>query len=206
MKISSSRVFKFLLVIVTILSLDIVTKYLVHEYVPLMMWSAPIYPYGGMPVFENILGIDLSINHVTNRGGPWGVVSSHHTSLLLLRIFAIFCISMHLLFFNKIKFREIPLCMIIAGAFGNVLDSFFYGHVIDMIHFVFWGYSFAVFNIADASISIGVMMMLIQACIHKINSNREKVSEEMPIVETPIYNRPDHYSVDKISHDDNLPY
>ena len=200
MTITRARMFKLLLIILAILAVDIITKYLVHQNVPLSMWSAPIYPYGGVPVFENILGIDLSINHVTNRGGPWGVVSTHHTSLLILRIFAIFCISIHLLFFNQIKFREIPLCMVIAGAFGNVLDSFFYGHVIDMIHFVFWGYSFAVFNIADSVISVGVALMLTQACWQKWSSNRKRISQDTP------FNPMDNYPLDKISHHDNQPY
>jgi signal peptidase II len=210
-----ARVWKLLLVILVILAIDIFTKYLVHENVPLMMWSAPIYPYGGIPVFHNLLGIDLVINHVTNRGGPWGMVSSHHTSLLMLRIFAILCISIHLMFFNQIKFREVPLCMIIAGALGNVLDSFFYGHVIDMIHFVFWGYSFAVFNVADASISIGVMVMLLQACLHKILSQKKKKpasSTSSSMAESPMYNSPDYmtsshpYPLETHSRDDNLPY
>lgn len=167
MTMTRARALRLLCFTLLILLMDVITKYFVHEYVPLMMWSAPVYPYGGIPVFANVLGIDLSINHVTNRGGPWGVVSSHHHSLLVMRVFAIFCISIHLLFFNQVRFREIPLCMVIAGAVGNVLDSFFYGHVIDMIHFVFWGHSFAVFNVADASISLGVALMLIQACWKK---------------------------------------
>ena len=136
------------------------------------MWSAPIYPYGGLPVFENLLGIDLSIAHVTNRGGPWGIVSSHHTHLLLVRIFAILCLIVHLLVFNEKKTREIPLALVISGAIGNVLDSFFYGHVIDMIHFVFWGYSFPVFNIADSLICSGVGFLLLHACIEKYLENK----------------------------------
>lgn len=200
MTISIARMFRLLLVIFAILLVDFVTKYIVHHGVPITMWSAPVYPYGGIPVFQNFLGIDLSINHVTNRGGPWGVVSSHHTSLLILRIFAIFCISIHLLFFNQIKFREIPLCMIIGGALGNVLDSFFYGHVIDMIQFVFWGHPFAVFNVADACISIGVGLMLVQACLHKWLSNRRQK------LQTHQFDTTDSYPLDKISSHDNHPY
>ena len=167
MTISPARAFRLFLYVGILLALDIVTKALTHANVALMMWSAPIYPYGGIPVFENILGIDLSINHVTNRGGPWGIVASHHTTLVALRIFAIFCLCGHLVFFNQIKFRQVPLCMIIAGALGNVIDSFLYGHVIDMIHFMLWGYSFPVFNFADASICIGIGLLLIHACVQK---------------------------------------
>ncbi|MBM3192515.1 MAG: signal peptidase II, partial [Chlamydiae bacterium] len=165
-------------------------KAIVHYNIPLMLWSAPIYPYGGVPVFEDILGVDLSINHVTNRGGPWGVVASHHGALVLVRLFAIACLWGHLLFFNQIKFRQIPLVMIIAGAMGNVLDSFLYGHVIDMIHFVFWGYSFPVFNVADALICVGVGSLMLHACIQKWKLKKEKpLSLEEPAIEQSPFDR-----------------
>ena len=172
MTLSLERAFKLLMLILAFLGLDAFTKFLVHEYIPLSMWSAPIYPYGGVPVFENFCGIDLCLAHVTNRGGPWGVVSSHHETLVVLRLFAIVCLIGHLLFFNEKKIRQLPLALIIAGALGNVLDSFFYGHVIDMIHFVFWGHSFAVFNLADACISCAVIFLLLQACFEKWKSSR----------------------------------
>jgi signal peptidase II len=178
MTLTLERACKLLALILALLGLDALSKFLIHEYVPLTMWSAPIYPYGGVPVFENILGIDLSLAHVTNRGGPWGIVSSHHGPLVALRIFAIFCIVGHLLFFNEKKIREIPLAMIIAGAVGNVMDSFFYGHVIDMIHFVFWGHSFAVFNLADAFISVAVAFLLVHACIEKWMSTRAPLHKD----------------------------
>lgn len=174
MTLSFRDLLKLLALSLAIIGSDGVLKYFIHENVAVSMWSAPIYPYGGIGVFENILGIDLVITHVTNTGGPWGAMASHHGSLLILRVFAVLCLIGHLLFFNQIRFRQIPLVMIIAGAVGNILDSFFYGHVIDMLHFVFWGHSFAVFNIADASISLGITALLVHACVCKWLENRCK--------------------------------
>jgi signal peptidase II len=53
------------------------------------------------------------------------------------------------------------LALIIAGALGNVLDIFFYGHVVDMFHFVLWGYQYPVFNVADSSIFCGVLLYIV---------------------------------------------
>jgi signal peptidase II len=50
--------------------------------------------------------------------------------------------------------------LIIAGGIGNILDYFIYGHVVDMFHFILWGYSFPVFNVADASIFMGIVSLL----------------------------------------------
>jgi signal peptidase II len=175
MRISIGRALKLFLLALIILALDITTKYLTKELVPLSMWSASIYPYGGIGVFQSVIGVDLCISHVTNTGGPLGVVSSHHNFLLLTRIFAIICLIAHLLYFNKVSFRQLPFVFIISGAIGNVLDSFFYGHVIDMIHFYFFGYSMPVFNVADAFISIGVVMILSHACFQKYKEQENQL-------------------------------
>ncbi|AUW40461.1 signal peptidase II [Rhizobium leguminosarum] len=45
--------------------------------------------------------------------------------------------------------------LIIAGAIGNLVDRFAYGHVIDYILFYTESWSFAVFNLADSFITIG---------------------------------------------------
>ncbi|MDK4713141.1 signal peptidase II [Rhizobium sp. CNPSo 4039] len=45
--------------------------------------------------------------------------------------------------------------LIIAGALGNLLDRFLYGHVIDYILFHTQTWSFAVFNLADSFITVG---------------------------------------------------
>jgi signal peptidase II len=41
-----------------------------------------------------------------------------------------------------------------------VLDYLLYGHVIDFFHFVFWGYSFPIFNCADSYITLGVLGLI----------------------------------------------
>lgn len=180
MTISLNRLVKLLIVFALILGSDIITKLLTYKYIPMMQWVNFEYPYGGIPVFKNFLGIDLSINHVINTGGPWGIVSSHHAFLLVVRFIALTCLCVHLLFFNEMKPRQLPLTFIISGALGNILDSFFYGHVIDMIHFVFWDYSFPVFNVADACICLGVGLIILHAVVTKF-----KMKKSSPVLNPP---------------------
>ena len=129
---------------------------------------SPFYPYGGVGVFQDLCGgIDFSINHVTNTGAAWGVFSTFSKFLLLLRIALIIGLMVYLFFLNKDKAKHFPLALILTGAIGNVLDHFIYGHVVDMFHFKFWGYSFAVFNVADATIFCGVMLLFLGSTIEK---------------------------------------
>lgn len=120
-----------------------------------------IYPYGGIGIFENFFGIEFSISHQINRGAAWGTFSEFQIYLLYLRIALILGLLVYTVGFNKKAFWNVPLALIIAGATGNVLDYFIYGYVVDMLHFVLWGYDFPVFNIADSSIFIGISWLLL---------------------------------------------
>lgn len=167
MKLTLKRVVALLLLFAVILIADMITKRLTLEFVKPMAWGSPFYPYGGIGMFQNWLGIDFSIVYLPNRGSAWGLFANFHEYLLGLRIIAIIALIVYLSRFNPVRSKDFPLALIIAGAFGNVLDCFFYGHVIDMIHFNVWGMSCPVFNIADAAIFIGVSVMLIQSFFKK---------------------------------------
>ena len=61
-----------------------------------------------------------------------------------------FCISFTLLL-------TMGLTLIIGGALGNMLDRARIGSVIDFVHVSYKAWSFAVFNFADAAITMGVI-------------------------------------------------
>jgi signal peptidase II len=52
------------------------------------------------------------------------------------------------------------LSLVIGGALGNMLDRARIGSVIDFVHVSYKAWSFAVFNCADAAITMGVMAIL----------------------------------------------
>ena len=54
----------------------------------------------------------------------------------------------------------IGLSVILGGALGNMLDRARIGSVIDFIHVYYKAWSFAVFNFADAAITVGVIATL----------------------------------------------
>ncbi|MVA26089.1 signal peptidase II [Agrobacterium vitis] len=60
------------------------------------------------------------------------------------------------------QFAHLGYCLIIAGAFGNIIDRFTYGYVVDYILFHTETWSFAVFNLADSLITIGAGFILLE--------------------------------------------
>ncbi len=153
--------------IALVLTVDFITKDYVHNTIPLMHWSSAFYPYGGIAVFEDWHGIGFSINHVINKGAAWGMFASFQQVLLYLRIAVIGGLLTYLIFFPLSTARQIFFSLIVAGAIGNVLDYFIYGHVVDMFHFTFWGYTYPIFNVADSAISTGIVLVLIQGFVQK---------------------------------------
>jgi len=136
---------------------DVVTKYLTHHYLPLMTSSS--YPYKGIGVFQNFLGVEFSLTHAINYGAAWGMFANFQPYLLGVRITLVLALLAYLFFFNRNKRFIAPLTLIAVGALSNILDFFVYGHVVDMFHFVLWGYDFPVFNVADSAICLGVFWL-----------------------------------------------
>lgn len=155
-----------------VLAIDFITKFLVAHFIPVMSYDSLWYPYGGIGIFNNLMGIEFSIVHVTNRGAAWSTLESHQDALLIIRTLLIFAMLAYLLFINKNKESVIPLVLIVSGAIGNVLDFFLYGHVVDMIYFIFWGHPYPVFNVADSAVTIGVLWLVLSSLW---NSKKAKV-------------------------------
>ena len=61
------------------------------------------------------------------------------------------------------KFLPLALSLIIGGALGNVIDRVAHGYVIDFIHAHWGGSYFPAFNIADSAITIGAVLMMLDA-------------------------------------------
>lgn len=59
-------------------------------------------------------------------------------------------------------FARLGLTLILGGAIGNLIDRVLYGHVVDYVLFHTPVWSFAVFNLADAFITIGAGLVILE--------------------------------------------
>ena len=57
----------------------------------------------------------------------------------------------------------VSLCLILGGAIGNLIDRVYLGHVIDYIQVWLGSYPFPAFNIADAAISVGAVLLIVSS-------------------------------------------
>jgi len=137
---------------VTLIGIDAVIKNFVH-----------LHLFEPVTVWKNFFGIDFHLHYVTNRGGAWGLGAAFHEPLLILRILVILGLGAYLCIKTVPFKKSLFITLILSGAIGNVIDSFLYGHVIDMFHFIFWKRSYGIFNFADGMIFLGGFCLLFAA-------------------------------------------
>lgn len=150
---------KELLLFALILILDFASKYWVVHHLPLIQPYLG-FPFGGIGILNSTL-LKISIVHMTNMGTAWGLLSNFQVPLLILRIVIVGGILAYLLFLKPAKYLRLPLFAIAAGALGNIIDYFLYGHVIDMIYLIFYHYSYPIFNIADSAIFLAIAYLIL---------------------------------------------
>jgi signal peptidase II len=59
------------------------------------------------------------------------------------------------------RLTRLGLAMVIGGAAGNLIDRVRLGYVLDFFDFYWGGWHFWAFNVADAAISVGVGVMIL---------------------------------------------
>ena len=69
------------------------------------------------------------------------------------------------------------LAMILGGALGNIVDRVRFGYVVDFADLHFGEFRpFLVFNVADAAITIGVLLLLVRALLMRDGKGSKKES------------------------------
>jgi signal peptidase II len=101
----------------------------------------------------------LSITHIRNDGGAFGILGGSPLVLLIGSVVAVVIVLWMLLAGRPSRLTNLGCGLILGGAAGNLLDRLSTGEVTDFVHFSFW----YVFNAADAAITVGVAALLISA-------------------------------------------
>jgi signal peptidase II len=67
------------------------------------------------------------------------------------------------------------LAMVVGGAAGNLIDRVTAGYVLDFVDVYWRGWHFWAFNVADASITVGVALMILEL----LGVGRQRVSRAL---------------------------
>lgn len=156
-----SRTVRIILLIVTNIAVDQISKHVVRtEVIP-----GKIIP---------IIGDTFILTNVENSGAFLGMGSDLGPTLklLLLLILPVLVLGFVLYYILKNKTLDrlslIGFCFILGGGIANVYDRIVYGSVTDFFHIDFGGmFRTGIFNVADMSVTSGMIMLLVASFIQK---------------------------------------
>lgn len=148
-----------------IIALDQWTKWLVVKNMELGERISVMDPYLGW------------LSH-RNRGAAWGMLEGQ---MWLFGIVTVF-VTIGLLYYyhkhaNNQPLLKITLMVLLGGTIGNFIDRMARGEVVDFVDVLVpvVNYDFPIFNIADAALTIGVILM-ISYIIYDEKQQKKKVS------------------------------
>jgi signal peptidase II len=157
---------------IVIISLDQYTKYLVRQNLDL--WTETWVPWDWMLPYVRIV-------HVQNTGVAFGMFQGFGD---IFSIVAIIVALIIVFYFPRVPASDwslrLAMSLQLSGALGNLIDRLTIGHVTD---FVSVG-NFPVWNIADASITIGVVVLILGVWITEIEEKKKKVTNQESQVES----------------------
>jgi signal peptidase II len=112
---------------------------------------------------HQLIGSLLQIIRGENRGGLFGIVQGSAPLLAALSIGVILAlvISHEREQLPRVTPMTVGVGLLIGGAIGNLIDRLAFGYVLDFIDVGVGSLRFWTFNIADAGISLGIVILLI---------------------------------------------
>lgn len=148
-----------LMVAVVALALDQFSKFWLLEIVDID--SRPPMAIG--PIFNLVM--------VWNRGISFGMLAEHNLPYALVALsLVIVAVLATWLRCAQERWVAFSIGLVIGGALGNVVDRLRFGAVADFFDFHVAGYHWPAFNIADASIFIGVVLLCAHSMLTKSHS------------------------------------
>ena len=134
----------YLLSIISLVSLDQVSKWLVRTHFAL---------HESHPVIRGF----FSLTYVRNRGAAWGILSGWRIILVALAAVMLFVLARYRTrIFGTRAIGRVSFVLLVAGIIGNVIDRVWLGYVVDFLDFYIRTSHFPAFNVADSCICIGV--------------------------------------------------
>ena len=159
MKVSKETLYKlhYLTLIIVLFVLDLVSKNYAENNISFGQSYTTFLPF-----------IDFFL--IYNSGIAFGLFDGYGdlaSNILLIITVIILAYLIRMLIQEKVQIAKLALSLIIAGALGNIMDRIADGRVTDFLHLEIANFSFFIFNLADAFITLGAILIIYFELIYK---------------------------------------
>lgn len=139
----------YYLLALAVIALDQITKVLVDKNMNLGE---------SIPIIDNF----LYITSHRNIGAAWGILAGHMSFFYIITIVVVIGLVYYIQKMAKTHILlGISLGLMLGGAIGNFIDRLFRKEVVDFVDTIIFGYDFPIFNVADAALTVGVVLLMI---------------------------------------------
>ena len=129
--------------------------------------------YQSKPVIQDL----LHFTYVTNDGMAFGLSfpGGKHVLLIMTILLTGFIIGFLWKEKNGHPLMKYGLALILSGAIGNLIDRLLYGKVVDFLDLMIGNFHWYIFNVADSSVTIGMILFI----IHSIYIEQKKTNDKL---------------------------
>ena len=131
--------------------------------------------YESKPVIQDF----LHFTYVTNDGMAFGLSfpGGKHVLLIMTILLTGFIVGFLWKEKNGHPLIKYGLALILSGAIGNLIDRLLYGKVVDFLDLMIGNFHWYIFNIADSSVTIGMILFI----IHSFYIEQKKTNDELTV-------------------------
>ncbi len=135
-----------------VVALDQLSKYWIEQTL-LLFETRPVFP-------------GFNLTRVYNEGAAFSMLSdAGGWQRGFFIVLAVAIISVLLVWLWRLprgfRWETLAVALVIGGAFGNLIDRVRLGHVVDFLDCYVAEWHWPAFNVADAAISVGVVLLIV---------------------------------------------
>jgi signal peptidase II len=131
--------------------------------------------YQSKPIIQDL----LHFTYVTNDGMAFGLSfpGGRHVLLIMTILLTGFIVGFLWKEKNGHPLIKYGLALILSGAIGNLIDRLLYGKVVDFLDLMIGNFHWYIFNIADSSVTIGMILFI----IHSVYIEQKKTNDKLTV-------------------------
>jgi signal peptidase II len=136
---------------------------------------------------RSVIGNFFLITSHRNNGAAFSILEGQQWFFYIITVIVVIGMIWYMQKMQRQKKRllAVAISFLLGGALGNFIDRVLYGEVVDFLQFNFvfsvfghaFDYTFAIFNLADSAITVGVVLIFIDALRGWLKERRGKSNE-----------------------------
>lgn len=150
-----------------LMSVFIVIFAVAADYITKQIVTRSMELYEEIPVWNGV----FHWKYIQNTGAAFGILKNSREVFMVISVIAIIVMAVYLVLTRTENvWWIVGISLLVGGGIGNMIDRIALGYVIDFMYVAL--IDFAIFNVADCFVCIGVGILLLMTLLDLINETK----------------------------------